>query len=132
MGQVAGFDLSPFNRLASPCREIYVGASRLMLRSDAADLFSFDFASGGPYPELDRETTLTAYGRRVTGIAQWIALDMDGTGLYENRPEPGSHSSWWMVLYPFDRPLDTRPGQQVTVGGRHDRSSLRIWVQNTG
>ena len=127
IGQVAGFDLSTFNRLASPYREIYIGASRLTLRSEAADLFSFDFASGGPFPEAHAQTTLIANGQRVTGIAQWIALDMDGQGVYENRPEPGAHSSWWMVFHPFEKPLQTQPGEKVAVGGHHDRSSLRIW-----
>lgn len=130
MGQVAGFDLSPFNRLAQPYREIYVGSSRLMLRSDAADLFSFDFASGGPFPESNAETTLAAQGRRVTGIAQWIALDMDNEGLYENRPQPGAHSSWWMIFHPFDRPLETTPGQQVTICGRHNRDGIRVWAEH--
>lgn len=130
MGQVAGFDLSAFNRLASPYREIYVGSSRVMLRSDAADLFSFDFASGGPFPESNAATTLAAHGRRITGIAQWIALDMDSEGLYENRPQPGSHSSWWMVFHPFHRPLEMTPGQQVKICGRHDRGGLRIWADH--
>jgi hypothetical protein len=102
-----------------------------MLRSDAADLFSFDFASGGPFPESKAETTLAAHGRRITGIAQWIALDMDSTGLYENRPQPGSHSSWWMMFHPFHRPLEMTQGQQVTICGRHDRGRLRIWANST-
>ena len=128
MGTVAGFDLSPFNRLASPSREIYIGASRLTLRSDPADLFSFDFASGGPFPETHGEATLVAKGRRINGIAQWIALDMDSTGVYENRPEPGADSSWWAVFHPFEEPLSATPGQEITVRARHDRGALRVWV----
>lgn len=128
MGRIAGFDLSPFNRLAAPHREMHVGSSNLILRSDTADLFSFDFASGGPFPDASATATVTAHGRRVTGIAQWIALDMDKEGAYENRPEPGSHSSWWMVFYPFEQPLETTAGQQVTISGRHDRRALRIWT----
>lgn len=128
MANVAGFDLSPFNRLASPSREIYIGASRLTLRSDPADLFSFDFASGGPFPETRSEATLVAQGRRINGIAQWIALDMDSTGVYENRPEPGADSSWWSVFHPFEEPLIATPGQSITVHARHDRGALRVWV----
>src|SRR5690606_26300170 len=37
MGQAAGFDVSPFNRLAAPHRPIWVGAPRLTLRSDGCD-----------------------------------------------------------------------------------------------
>jgi SAM-dependent methyltransferase len=42
---VDGFDLSAFNTLAQPVRQIGVGHERLLLRSEAADLFVFDFAS---------------------------------------------------------------------------------------
>lgn len=131
LGRIAGFDLSAFNKLAVPYRQIYVGTARITLRSDAADLFSFDFASGGPFPEAQGAVKLVAHGRRVTGIAQWIALDMDDTGVYENRPEPGTHSSWWMVFHPFARPLQPAAGQEVGVAGHHDRTSLRIWKQDS-
>jgi hypothetical protein len=129
MGHVAGFDLSPFSRLALPHYEIYVGATRLRLRSDPVDLFSFDFASGGPFAEQECETALVAHGRRSNGIAQWIALDMDGQGRYENQPEPGTNSSWMIVFYPFERAFETRPGERVTIQARHDRGGLRVWME---
>jgi len=130
MTQASGFDLTPFNDLARPHRELDVGVGRLMLRSDAADLFMFDFTAGGPFPESAGEVTLVAYSRRINGIVQWIALDMDDTAVYENRPEPGTSSSWYCVFHPFERPLDATPGQQVVVRARHDRSGLRVWVAN--
>jgi hypothetical protein len=129
MGDVAGFDLSPFNRLAAPYREIHIGSASLILRSDAVDLFAFDFTSGGPFPETYAEKTLAAQGGSVTGIAQWIALDMDDEGRFENRPEPGTHSSWWMVFYPFECPLATVAGQRLRICGRHDRGALRVWAE---
>jgi len=129
MGHAAGFDLTPFNRLAAPHRPIEVGAARLRIRSEAADLFSFDFTSGGPYLEQKAETTLLTQSRRINGIIQWIALDLDGEGVYENRPEPGTSSSWMAVFHPFDREIETGPGRQVTVQGRHDRGGLRIWAK---
>jgi len=129
MGTVAGFDLSPFNRLAAPSREIFTGASRLTLRSDPADVFTFDFTSGGPFPVARGETTLTASGRHINGIAQWIALDMDASHTYENRPEPGADSSWWAVFHPFDAPVILEPGARIKVHARHDRGSLRVWAE---
>jgi SAM-dependent methyltransferase len=128
MGSAAGFDLSPFNVLRPPSREIFTGASRLTLRSEPENIFTFDFASGGPWPPSRGEATLVASGRNVNGIAQWIALDMDGQHIHENRPEPGSDSSWWAVFYPFDAPIAMTPGQQVRVHARHDRGSLRVWA----
>lgn len=128
MDQVAGFDLSAFNRLATPHREFDIGTGRLTLRSEPADLFTFDFASGGPFPEAAATVTLTSQSRRVNGIAQWIALDMDNEGRYENRPEPGANSSWSVLFYPFHRPLDVVPGDKIRVHARHNRSALRIWA----
>ncbi len=128
MGTVAGFDLSLFNKVLPPSREIYIGASRLTLRSEPADLFVFDFLGGGPFPATRDAVTLTAAGRHINGIAQWIALDMDAGSIYENRPEPGADSSWWSVFHPFPRPLNVEPGQQIVVHARHDRGSLRVWA----
>jgi Ribosomal protein L11 methyltransferase (PrmA) len=132
MGEVSGFDLSAFNQVAAPYREIHVGASRLTLRSDPVDLFTFDFASGGPFPETKADVKLTSSGRHVNGIAQWIALDMDATATYENRPEPGADSSWWAVFHPFSQPVELKPGQQVSVHARHDRGALRVWAEGLG
>jgi type II protein arginine methyltransferase len=128
MGSVAGFDLSQFNQVLAPSREIFIGASRLTLRSEPGDLFDFDFQSGGPFPATRNAVTLTATGRHINGIAQWIALDMDASSIYENRPEPGADSSWWSVFHPFAHQIQAEPGQQIVVHARHDRGSLRVWA----
>lgn len=128
MDHVVGFDLGVFNRLAAPQRQFDIGTGRFTLRSEPANLFTFDFASGGPFSKGSAAVTLTAQSRRINGIAQWIALDMDGEGRYENRPEPGANSSWSALFYPFERPLDVKPGDAVAVHGRHNRSALRIWA----
>ena len=128
MDWIAGFDLSPFNRLIHPYQDCDVGSGRLVLRSEAADLFNFDFTSGGPYPEATAHITLTAQGSRINGVAQWIALDMDGLNSYENRPEPGTHSSWQAVFHRFEEPLQIVPGEAVSICARHNRSALRIWA----
>lgn len=127
MSEAAGFDLTPFNRLAAPQRAIYVGDSRLTLRSEPADLFTFDFASGGPFPEQRATVALAAQGGRVNGVAQWIALDLDGEGAYENYPQPGAISSWMTNFHPFERELRMEAGERLAVHGRHDRKSLRLW-----
>lgn len=127
MSEACGFDLTPFNRLAAPQRAIYVGGSRLMLRSEPADLFTFDFAAGGPFPEQQASVALAAQDGRVNGIAQWIALDLDGEGAYENFPQPGAISSWMTNFHPFERELQLQGGERLAVHGRHDRKSLRLW-----
>jgi hypothetical protein len=74
------FIRSGFNRLASPRYRIRVGDARLHLRSEFGDLFTFDFQSGGPFPESRAQVALTTKGGRINGIAQWIFLQMDPAG----------------------------------------------------
>lgn len=125
---VEGFDLSPFNRLAAPAYTILVGDQRLVLRSEPKDLFCFDFQSGGPFPEARSTTSLTATGGCVNGIAQWVRFQMNEESSYENPPSVGAVSTFGVVFYPLNRPIEMAPGTQLTVSGAHDKQSLRIWA----
>lgn len=132
MGMVAGFDLSPFNRLAAPDRGIKIGSSRLALRSTAVDVFSFDFRAGGPYLKQRRPLELISHGGRINGIAQWIMLELDDVTQFENRPSPGADSSWFVNFFPFERAHETHAGERIAITARHDRSSLRVWMTSAG
>jgi type II protein arginine methyltransferase len=129
MARVEGFDLSPFNRLASACYPIKVGDDRLMLRSEPGDLFRFDFQSGGPFPESRAVAPLLTDGGRVNGIAQWIRLEMDDEINYENSPAAGTTSAWDVLFYPLMRPTECAAGEIFTVHGAHDRATLRVWAE---
>jgi protein arginine N-methyltransferase 7 len=128
IGMIAGFDLSSFNRLASPFYQIGVGSPHLRLRSEPADLFKFDFVSGGPWPEQRNYVQVSARGGPVNGIVQWIALEMDEAGIYENRPGPAASSSWAALFHPIDASFESYQGQLCTIFGRHDRAALRLWA----
>jgi type II protein arginine methyltransferase len=127
---VSGFDLRPFNQLAPPRRVAAVNAARVGLRSAASDLFDIDFASGGPFPDRSSRVVLRSTGGRVDAVAQWIALDLDAATRYENHPGPGAESCWGVILHPLGRPLDTQPGDEVSVRGRLERHAVRIWVED--
>ena len=128
MRRVAGFDLSAFNRLAEPRYRLAIGEPRLSLLSDTADLFHFDFQSGGPFPESRASVTVQASGGKVNGIAQWIRLDMDDHGQYENQPVAGGTSCWATWFHPLPQALELVAGQPVTLSGSHDRQTLRLWA----
>ncbi len=128
MGTVDGFDLSPFDRLAPISYRIPRGNSRLTLTSAAADLFDFDFRSGGPFPAASASTTVTSAGGEANGIAQWIALQLDAEVRYENGPLPGTSSAWAVMFWPFAAPRDYPAGTAVEIAGQHDRKSLQIWA----
>lgn len=126
---VDGFDLSPFAVLAPPFRYIGVGNQRLSLRSEATDLFVFDFASPQYCPPERAVSSHRSVGGPVNGIAQWIALELDEVTRYENRPAPGANSCWTALFYPFAASIDTVPGQELPIFGSHDRQVLTIWTE---
>jgi protein arginine N-methyltransferase 7 len=128
LGVVDGFDLSPFNRLAGLC-DLKVGDERLSLRSEAEDLFAFDFSSGGPFDEYRSSVQLVSTGGPVNGVAQWIWLRMDAEGVYESRPSVGSRSCWAVIFYPLASPIVSSPGDRFVVHGRRDRTSVWLWAE---
>ncbi len=129
LGEVAGFDLSPFNRLEGGSHKLKVGDPELSLRSAAGDLFYFDFASGGPYRARETSLDLVSEGGDVNGIVQWIRLRLDSEGTYENRPGPGAVSCWAARFHPLADGIRTAPGDCVRVLGAHDRGRVRIWSE---
>lgn len=128
MGNAAGFDLTPFNRLAPRRYRLSVGEKDLVLKSEPADAARFDFQSGGPFPEGQTQTRVHATESGANGIVQWIALAMDGEGRYENRPSAGATSCWAAHFHPFPEHFRPLEGEAVTVVCAHDRHTLRIWA----
>jgi protein arginine N-methyltransferase 7 len=128
MGDVAGFDMRPFNRLEAPVRKIGTGNRGITLRGEAADMFGFDFTTGGPWRNRQHSIALVADGGKVNGVIQWIRLQIDAETLHENRPSPGTMSSWSAVVVPFSRSITPPAGTKIEVHGAHDDTSVRIWV----
>jgi hypothetical protein len=129
MSIAEGFNLSPFNRLAPPWYFSKAGSKHLVLRSEPADLFRFDFQSGGPYPDARALVSLSASEGRVNGIVQWLSFKMDDATSYENMPSPHRSSAFVVRVCPLERPIKLPPGTTMTVCGAHDRQSLHIWAQ---
>ena len=130
LAQTDGFDLSAMNALLGLTRDICVGHDRLKLRSAAADMFEFDFASPIFRPPSETSVDLVSNGGRINGIAQWILLDMGGEARYENRPGPGATSCWGAVFHALSRPVETSPGEVIHIGGSHDRHSVTLWADS--
>jgi SAM-dependent methyltransferase len=128
MTEAEGFDLSPFNRLVPHRYAITPGDERLVLKSEPADIMSFDFRSGGPFPPARAETTVRATASGANGVAQWIALIMDGEGRYENMPAPGAAFCWAANYFPAPEDFSASSGETIRVSCAHDRQALRIWA----
>lgn len=126
---IAGFDLSAFAVLARRVRQLSVDDPQLTLRSEASDLFVFDFASPAYCPPADFSFDCVSTGGEVNGIVQWIALTLDEITRYENQPRAESKSNWGLRFYPFVEAVRTVRGQKTRVCGSHDRERLTIWTE---
>ena len=127
LGRVAGFDLSHFDRHMPNTITVPTHSRHLHLRSGPATLFAFDFAGGEAPAEARQRLALASTGGTVTGVAQWIALQLSEGVDYENAPGRDRRSHWPCVVYPFEKPVHTAPGEQVSIEGWHDELRLRIW-----
>jgi predicted nicotinamide N-methyase len=127
MGAVDGFDLSLFNRLVAPSYALAIENPLLSLSSAAADLFTFTFADGGPFPARRAQLTLRAK-ERANGVVQWVRLRTDADSYYENVPRTGEGSSWHAEFYPFADNSVAEPGDDILVHGSHGQTTLRIWA----
>jgi SAM-dependent methyltransferase len=128
MTNIAGFDLSPFETLAPRTQTYLVGDERLTLRSEAVDLFAFDFTSVRHCPPAAVSLDCVSTGGEVNGVAQWIALTLDEITHYENRPMRGAKSAWGVMFYAFPHLIRTGAGQKMRIHAAHDREQLTIWT----
>lgn len=131
LGVIDGFDLSALKCLA-PVKALAVGDPALTLRSEPQDLFTFDFASGGPFETHRSSVPLVSRGGPVNGIVQWIWLRMDAQGVYENRPAVGAKSCWGVLFHPLGTVIDSAPGDRHAVHGGRDRMSMWLWMDRQG
>ena len=125
---VEGFDLSPFMTLGRYPLEASSNDPTIALRSDPVDLFSWDFASGGPFGPGRTDTVLTVRDGEANGVIQWIHIDLVEGVSYENPPAPGPNSSWACLFYPFAcGPMPE--GTTMRVHGAHSLIAMRIWAE---
>jgi SAM-dependent methyltransferase len=128
MGTTSGFDLAAFNYLAEPRYHIHTTSPNLRLMSEPVDAFEFDFRLPDHVPGARKELSLVAQGGPINCVVQWIQLQLDETGEYENKPGEPRYSTWDIYAYPLSKPIESQPGQRFTVNCSHDRFRVRIWM----
>lgn len=126
LADVQGFDLSLFGKHLKPSLTVPVGSETLHLRSEPADLFSFDLQAGRAFANERTELSLTCRGGVANGVVRWIQLTMDDVETYENMPSHGRKSHWGALFMPlFAGEVADR--MTVSVHAVHDREHVRLW-----
>lgn len=111
LGSIQGFDLSPFNLLAS-ARKLRVNGKTAILRSEPVAALEMDFEAS-PFGPARQTVGLPSLGGRVDAFAQWLRIDFGGGIMLENNPFEASGSHWAAPLYPFPRPIETAAGEVI-------------------
>jgi Tfp pilus assembly protein PilF len=126
--RVHGFDLSPFDDFAPPNTPMSLDRFPHDIFSDDVELWRFDLKDRSfPMDGRNLSVTVTRPGICL-GVAQWIRLEMDETGRYENRPGPNApfNGHWTHVVYRFPKPLSVQAGDRVTLLVKHYRTQLTV------
>ena len=126
--QEEGFDLSALNLLHQPHRSLPRGTVDLEQTGAPATLLSFDFATDRIADKSER-VDLLSEGGTANGVVQWIALDMIGDQVFENRPGADQWSSWGCRYWPFPDEYDLAPGDSITIGVRTAGNSFWLWPE---
>lgn len=112
---IAGFDMSPMDRMRSPgYAQIDLAADPHVRLSEAFDAFTFDFRSD--LNEVGRhviEVTATEAGL-CHGIAFWFDLNMDDKIVYRSSSLARTNH-WKQAMEFFPEPIPVAPGQTLRV-----------------
>lgn len=127
MGEVMGFDLSPFNRFSPPTVGTVTGGGRADALSGCCELLRLDLTRDHPKMREAQTVTLTADRDGIAdGVLRWLRLDFGGGICFENRPP--QESAWFPQLHLFREPRPVvRQGEPVALSVQHDRK--RVFIQ---
>lgn len=124
--EINGFDLSILNSMRRAHYMVVPTAPDLVLRGEDAVLYDFDFNSTDAVSDK-AAAELVSTGGQVNGVVQWISMQMDEQESYDIKPGPGQHSSWSCLFFPFEKAIDTAPGDKIAIGATIAGNRLRVW-----
>ena len=124
VGTIAGFDMSPMDRMRSP------GYAQIDLAADPHARLSEDFEIFG----FDFRTDLNETGQRglnimatapgiCHGIAFWFDLMMDDDVVYHSASRARTNH-WKQAMHFFQKPIAVRPGQILRVVASYDATRI--------
>lgn len=128
VGMIEGFDMSLFNLLTVPGRQL-----RLKKRehvdycSEIVSVLRMNYDAPSPFGAQTETVSLVSTGGRIDGIMQWIRLEFGAGETLESDPySKDGATSWGATLFDFAAPLETAPGDIVEVTVSHNGQRLLV------
>lgn len=115
VGEIAGFDMSPMDRVRSPgYAQIDLAADPHQRLSEDFAAFTFDFRTD--LAEAARHTleVMATVPGLCHGVAFWFDLEMDDKITYRSA-SPTRTNHWKQAMHFFPRPIRVRPGEKLGI-----------------
>lgn len=115
VGEIAGFDMSPMDRVRSPgYAQIDLAADPHQRLSDDFAAFTFDFRTD--LAEAARHTleVMATVPGLCHGVAFWFDLEMDDKITYRSASLTRTNH-WKQAMHFFPRPIPVRPGEKLRI-----------------
>ena len=126
LGDVSGFDLSPFERFRPPTITMGQRAAETTALSHPMDLLTLDFQAGAETANAPRNVDFTVQKDGVAGgVLQWIRLCFDQDLVLENAPECPSET-WTPLCHLFPAPAPLKRGDIFRVCVSFDEKHIFI------
>lgn len=124
VGEVSGFDLSPFTDFAQQRLPIHGTMTAWQRLSDDHELVRLDLTQAKHDAVLTHlRIPVTASGRAI-GIVQWMHIDLWPGVTFDNHPDRYTDGGWLQILHSFPAPVDVVAGETLDIAVGHDRITL--------
>jgi type II protein arginine methyltransferase len=126
VGDVSGFDVSPFGALAAQRLPVHGTMTSWRRLSGDIDLLRIDLSAREHVAEIRKLPIAVSHDGVAVGVVQWMSLDLADGVAFSNHPDENSEGGWLQVLHTFPQPIPVCAGEQLEVMVGHDRSSLIV------
>jgi type II protein arginine methyltransferase len=126
VGDVCGFDISPFRTLAAQRLPVHGTMTSWRRLSGDIDLLRIDLCAREHVAETRRLSIPVQHDGIAVGVIQWMNVDLADGVAFSNHPDEYSDGGWLQVLHTFPAPIAVTAGRELDVVVGHDRSSLIV------
>jgi type II protein arginine methyltransferase len=126
VGDVCGFDISPFGKLAARRLPVHGTMTSWRRLSGDVDLLRIDLSAKEHFAETRTLSIPVQHDGVAVGVIQWMNVDLAEGVAFSNHPDEYSDGGWLQVLHTFPDPIAVTAGKELDVVVGHDRSSLIV------
>jgi type II protein arginine methyltransferase len=126
VGDVCGFDISPFGTLAAQRLPVHGTMTSWRRLSGDVDLLRIDLSAKEHFAETRTLSIPVQHDGVAVGVIQWMNVDLAEGVAFSNHPDEYSDGGWLQVLHTFPDPIAVTAGKELDVVVGHDRSSLIV------